>query len=170
MSELSLEDLEGGTEFPDLVLGTVAPLGTPWDEAFEPYVIRGLKEWGYKHVETIRVSTLLKNVSYLRAPHPPDHPEHQRVAQLMDRGNELRELTDRREALALLVAAEIKARRAANGNNPSGHAFVVHQFKTPEEITWLRKIYGDAFHLLALYSPHGDRLRYLKDKWQMTDS
>ena len=169
MSELSLADLEGGTRFPDLVLGTVAPVGTPWNEAFEPYLIGGLKAWGYTNVETIRVSALLKNVSYLSVPHPSDHPERERVTTLMDRGNEFRQRTERREALALLVAAEIRARRAANGNKHTGQAFVVHQFKTPEEVSWLRSIYGDAFHLLALYSSHADRLRYLMGKGQMTE-
>src|SRR5574341_1361397 len=170
MPNLQLSDLDGNTDHPELVFGTVAAVGTPWDEGFEQYLRVGLKSWGYETVDTIRVSRLLKDIPFLAQSYPEDQPERQRVTQLMNRGNELREKSGRPEALALLVAAEIKARRLAAGpNGLSRQAFIVHQLKTPEEVSWLRRIYGDAFHLLGLYSPQGDRQRYLVKKWSMSD-
>src|ERR1041384_2434020 len=143
MTSVRLSDLDGNTDHPELVFGTVAAVGTPWDEGFEQYLPRGLEAWGYK-VETIRVSELLKDIPDLETPYPPGDVEYPRVSQLMNRGNDLRKATERPEALALLVAATIRARRLATGSDSlSKRAFIVRQLKTPEEVAWLRHIYGD---------------------------
>ncbi|SRR6266496_366801 len=170
MTQVRLRDLDGDTDYPELVFGVVAAVGTPWKEAFEPYLLGGLTTRGYTGAETISVSSLLKDIPYLTEPYPPDYPEYERVTKLMNRGNELRKTSGRLEALALMVAARIKGLRPkATDGALSGRAFIVHQLKTPEEVLWLRRTYGDAFHLVGLYSPHADRQKYLVEKKGMTE-
>jgi deoxycytidylate deaminase len=165
MASLTLLDLDGGVERPTLFFGVVAAVGTPWREAFEPYLKGGLVGRKYKDVQTIGVSALLKPLK-LKNPFPPAGVgEYKRVTMLMNRGDELRRVSRRGEALALMVAAELSARRARSSEgNLTERAFIINQLKHPDEVLWLRHIYGAAFHLIGLYSPRGERRGYLTRK------
>jgi cytidine deaminase len=46
----------------------------------------------------------------------------------------------------------------------SSHAYIVRQFKRPEEIELLRKVYGRQFILVSAYSPSEDRISLIQDK------
>jgi deoxycytidylate deaminase len=78
----------------------------------------------------------------------------------MDAGDLLREKLDRGDAMALLGALGIAAKRRDLGEGRSC-AFVIRQLKHPEEVSTLRRIYGDRLFVLALYSTYGERLRHL---------
>jgi len=158
---VNLSDLDGGISHPELFFGVVAAIGTPWP-SIDPFLRAILTARGY-HVEpTIRVSELLKGFR-LKCPYPRDGvDERTRVTMLMDMGDELRRVTGRSEALALMVAAKIAAMRPETKDRSlAGRAFFIHQVKHPDEVLWFRHIYGDAFHLIGLYSPRSARAQFL---------
>jgi len=43
----------------------------------------------------------------------------------------------------------------------SGKAFILNQLKHPDEVIWLRHIYGNAFHLVGVFCPEDVRFQYL---------
>jgi deoxycytidylate deaminase len=164
-----LADLDGGIDQPELFFGVVAAVGTPWSTV-EPYLRGGLASRGYMVDPLIKVSELLR-LFKLKVPYPPTTAdEYERVTTLMDMGDELRRVTGRSESLALMVAAHINAKRPpGEDRNLPGRAFLIHQLKHPDEVLWLRHIYGDAFHLIGLYSLPRARKEYLKRTFAMSD-
>lgn len=149
---------------PELVFGFAAPVGSNLD------IVAGALEDGLDsreyELETIRVSSFLETLD-LESPTPPDDAdEYERITCLMDRGNELRHLSDSDEVLALLAAARINGERP---NDPdispyrSGMAYVIRQIKHPGEVIWLRRIYGRAFHLIGVNCARSTRKEYLTD-------
>lgn len=137
---------------PELIFGLTAAVGTPLS-----YVINVLNNElscrGYS-CDKIQLSGLMEGIE-LRTKSPSSGmSEYDRISCLMNRGNELRQLAGANEALALFAVAKI------NGQRPkeppfymSGRAFVLRQLKHPDEVFWLRTIYGQAFHLLGVYCP-----------------
>lgn len=109
------------------------------------------------------------------------HPEHSSAspklyAHKMNLGNHLRRLTDMPDALALLAVLKIReyrknvyesqpGKKPADSKNPippiPRQAYVAHQLKRPEEVETLRRIYGDTFILLGVYSSRRDRIENL---------
>ncbi|MGD0992887.1 MAG: anti-phage dCTP deaminase [Gemmatimonadales bacterium] len=155
-------------EKPELVIGIVAAIGTPI-ESVEPYLNSYLGRHGYR-MDTIRVSDFLKGFT-LQSPEPDPAAEmysYERLTALMDRGDELRRVTKRSDALALLVAARISALRPeTEPQYLNARAFFVRQLKHPDEVFSLRAIYGDAFHLIGFYSSDNVRrqnlAKYMKE-------
>jgi cytidine deaminase len=86
----------------------------------------------------------------------------------MTQGNELRKKTGRNDAMAILGIGTIKRIRSemgGSGMHPKGrHAYILRSLKHPDEIATLRRIYGDAFYLLAAYAPHERRKEYLAQR------
>jgi deoxycytidylate deaminase len=150
-----------GIDKPELIFGLVAPVGTPLRHlsAFLIHALRG--QHGYEGVE-IYLSQFLTGFNLPTPEPPPNASEYERLNTLMTRGNELREAMDGGEALALLAAVEIQSRRPTTdpGTLP-GTAFVLNQLKHPDEVVWLRTIYGAAFQLIGVFCPEEDRKQYL---------
>src|SRR5690606_1180970 len=144
---------------PELVIGLVAAVGTPL-EYVSRVVGKLLEERCYK-TEVIRFSELLSSVT-LTTPIPSSESRYERLMSLMDRGNELRRIAGGGEVLALMAAAQINDRRpqTSAGQVPphlEGRAFLLRQLKHPDEVLWLRRIYGSAFHLVGVYSSEAIR-------------
>lgn len=151
-------------ERPELVIGVVAPVGTPLNYVCNT-IEQMLKDRQYD-VETIKLSELLDSMT-LPTPVPSQSAStFERIMALMNRGNELRTVTEGGEALALLAAARINEKREyrrLDGSPPhmSGRAFILRQLKHPDEVLWLRKIYGDSFHLVGVFCPEEARINSL---------
>jgi len=144
-------------EKPEIFIGLVAAVGTPLD-----FVCKILEEEFEKRdykVEEIRLSDFLKENLMLETQFPSEpKTEFDRIKNLMDRGNELRKNSDAPEILALIAAAQINEKRPSDDQKfLSGNSFVFRQLKHPDEILWLRKIYGKAFHLIGIYCPEDIR-------------
>ena len=154
-------DLRGVRE-PEIVIGLVGALGTPIG-LIEKSLENELESVGYS-ADVIRLSDYLVAYDNLPTPEPTESDSADtRLTALMNRGNELRELLKRGDALAMHAAADINQKR------PDGlpralekKAFVLHQLKHPDEVLLLRRVYGDAFHLIGIYTPQKVRLEYLK--------
>ncbi len=153
-------------EKPEIVFGLVAAVGTPLNGVCK--ILEEEMEARQYTLETIRLSRFLRE-KYLCFKTPihkdinEDLNEYERLNILMDRGNELRSSTSSNEILALLASAEINSKRP--NEEPyflSGKAFLLHQLKHPDEVLWLRKIYGSAFHLIGVYSSEESRQNNLR--------
>lgn len=157
---------------PELVIGITAAMGTPLD--FVESSIREMLQRRDYTVETLRLSRFLAGLA-LNTPHPSSSvDEYTRVSTLMDRGNELRSLVGGGHALSLLAVAKIhelrsKATIGSRRQHLDGRAFIIRQLKHPDEVVWLRRIYGDAFHLVGVYCPEPVRHQNLIFFGTMTD-
>lgn len=150
---------------PELVIGLVAPIGTPLD-GFIAALNRELESRGYEtHVH--RLTTLLERDA---APHAQEgltgSETFKRYMRLMTQGDQLRERTESPDILALYAALAIgELRVEVRKSRPMpGTAHIIRQLKHPEEVYRLRSIYGDAFLLLGLYCPVDVREKLLEDK------
>ena len=92
-------------------------------------------------------------------------PEEDRYETYMDAGNDLRRRIKRGDAPAILAVMSIREQRARiTGNERIAApccAYILRQLKRREEVATLRHIYGDAFLLVAAYSPENERMRKL---------
>ena len=149
---------------PELIIGITAAVGTPLD--FVVSAIREILQQRSYTVETLWLSKFLESLTLASPDPPPDADEFTRISRLMDRGNELRSLVGGGHALALLAVArvyEIRSERVGKNARKylDGHAFVIRQLKHPDEVGWLRRICGDAFHLIGVYCPESVRKQHL---------
>jgi deoxycytidylate deaminase len=140
-----------------LVFGIVAATGThidPFADVFSAL----LRKYGYEPVP-IRLTDLLLEHA-IESGSLVWRDEGERIQKLMDAGDLLREKLRRSDAMALLGALGIAAKRRDLGQ-AKPCAFVIRQLKHPEEVATLRRIYGDRLFVMALYSTYGERLRHL---------
>lgn len=149
-----------GVEKPELVIGFVAPVGTPLTHLCS-ILIRELDKLDYQG-EEIHLSRFLSEFLLNTDEPVAGASDFIRINTLMTRGNELREAMGGGEALALVAAADIQSRRPSEGSRAlSGTAFILNQIKHPDEVVWLRTIYGSAFHLVGVFCPEESRLQHL---------
>ena len=91
---------------PELIFGIVSAVGTPLRNICR-VITEELSKREYS-CEEIRLSRFLNEGYQLKSLLPSlDCTEFERISRLMDRGNELRQLSNGGEALALLAAAYI---------------------------------------------------------------
>jgi deoxycytidylate deaminase len=146
---------------PEVIIGFVAPIGTPL-RMLEPILVDELDKREYESVK-IRVS------DFTRFADPkfqvPAEESYGRYSALMNLGNDLRKRSGRNDILALFTAARIAQERPADEpRHLIKTAFLVSQLKHPEEVFRLRRIYGDNFVLFGLYCPLEQRLQFLKTR------
>ncbi len=145
-------------EKPELVFGIVAPVGTNLD-LFTRVLESELRNRGYSS-SLFRLSEYTNTLSLLETPAPAANAdEGTRILTQIKRGNEARDRYRRNEILALCAVADISVQRQQR--HLPGHAFILRQFKHPEEVSLLRSIYGGGFHLLGVYAPLDERVDYL---------
>jgi len=167
---MSIEDTSEfeGIEKPELFFGIAAALGAPL-HSFQAVIESAVRGRGYD-VEVVHLSNFLNAFKLPTPPPPTGADEYTRVRTLMDRGNELRKQSGGSEALAGLFAAHVNAQRPTKKPRTlSGKAFVLRQLKHPDEVYWLRHIYGPAFHLIGLYAPAVTRKQYLCQSMKLTE-
>jgi hypothetical protein len=143
-------------EKPELIFGLVAAVGTPLDN-LSRIIIDEFRNRDYS-CEEIRLSKFLEGYQ-LTTPLPGQNKsKYEEYRVKMNRGNELRQLSGGGEALALIAAAYINSLRPLQ--EPyymSGKSFLLRQLKHPDEVYWLRRIYGSAFHLIGISCPESIR-------------
>jgi len=145
------------------VFGLVGPLGSPMTKVTK-LLSDGLGLLGYI-ADEIRLSDFLGAYDSLPTLNPAaTAPPFERWMALMSRGNELRERLQRGDALAMHAAAAINQRRPGQGSRAlERRAFVLRQLKHPDEVRLLRQVYGDAFHLVGVYTPERVRHEHLRN-------
>lgn len=154
----------------ELVFGLVAPIGTDATKVAENLVSQ-LAEFGYR-TTIVRLSEFIEPMcSMLGTPcELAAEPEHDRILSRIKAANaayrEFNETAlpaDRNAMLALAAMNEIAAARAerAAENALLNEAHVLVTLKRSEEVAALRTVYGHGFHLISVFAPEEERVRYL---------
>lgn len=145
--------LQGQFQDTELIIGIVNAVGTENRRVLDPLKDR-LAGFGYA-VEEIRVSTLLPKPEAVSG-------EYERIKHYMNHGDELRRKTQNNAILAAGAAHKIKELRKGD---PKKIAYLVNSLKHPDEVEFLRKVYGEGFYLFGIHADEKRRHAYLvKDK------
>lgn len=154
----------------ELVFGLVAPIGTDANKVAENLVSQ-LVEFGYK-TTIIRLSDFIEPMSAMLglACNLRDDPEHDRISTRIKAANsayqafnKVSEPQDKNAMLSLAAVERIASARKdrAPGDALLNEAHVLVTLKRSEEVAALRSIYGHGFHLIGVFAPEEERVKYL---------
>ncbi|MDB5072156.1 MAG: CMP/dCMP deaminase zinc-binding protein [Candidatus Eremiobacteraeota bacterium] len=146
---------------PELVFGLIGALGADIG-AVEGYVRDRVSRLGYTVPETIKLTALLRELRGPAFDALKNGADGGSIAEKMDAGNELRTVTKRGEAMAMLGVNGIRTYREEQGrerNGPQPTAFIINSLKHPTEVLALRKIYGSAFVAIAVFNERSERTK-----------
>jgi len=144
-------------ENPELVIGLVAPVGTPL-QLVQTELESLLGELRYT-TQVLHLSDYTGGFEL--GPRTRRLGEAARIKVAMDRGNEARRKTGRNDILALAAIGDIRRIRGEDQETLPGRAFILRQLKRPEEVALLRRTYGEGFVLLGVYCRRRDRVDQL---------
>ena len=155
---------------PELIIGLVGPIGVNLD-AVAASLIKTLGELGYS-ADTIRLTDVMV---HKRVKTKKDETSYfGKYKSLITYANEFRKLAKTDDAMAGLAVAEIRRHRSTRSGDPNrpalGHAYIVRQFKRPEEIALMRRVYGRKFVQVSVYGSAPDRRKVLMDKISSYDA
>jgi deoxycytidylate deaminase len=157
----------------ELVFGLVAPIGTDAVQVADNLASQ-LREFGSES-EIVRLSEFIDPYSAMLGIECvlKDRPELERISTRISAANRLyRAFNERAEEdesnalLALAAANHIARRRNANGPGEASldHASILVTLKRPEEVTYLRRIYGTGLHIIGIFATEEERVRHLSRK------
>jgi deoxycytidylate deaminase len=160
--EIEIEDRERAIEYakrPELVFGLIGALGAEVGTV-EGHLRDRMSRLGYEVPETVKLTVLLRE---LKGPAFENLGDRASISSKMDAGNELRTITKRGEAMAMLGVNRIRAYRGergtGRGRGMKATAFIIDSLKHPTEVLALRKIYGSAFVAIAVFNERTERIR-----------
>jgi deoxycytidylate deaminase len=144
---------------PELIFGLVGPIGVDLDTV-AVLLEEALHSVGY-NVDLLRVTKLMREI-----PTPvvlQDNPHYiDSFRQRIDYANAVRQKVNRADAMAILAISAIRQlRQERNGNEEApiaSQAYIIRQFKRPEEIRLLRSVYGRQFIQISAYAPQKFRI------------
>jgi hypothetical protein len=154
---------------PELMFGLVGPIGVNIDAVIDA-LRSALEDVEYDSqlihltsaLDPVPLKTKVDNSSYFS-----------RYMSLIKRANEYRKAAGNAAAMAGLAILHIRKRRndlGAPASEPAlGNAFIVRQFKRPEEIELLRRTYGRKFIQISVYGSESDRRTVLIEKIRKFD-
>ncbi|MFT4804993.1 MAG: deoxycytidylate deaminase [Psychroserpens sp.] len=133
----------------EIVIGLVSAVGTEIFRVLTPLTDR-LKGFGYDVIE-IKASALL--------PKPPDRcNEYERIKHYMTEGDQIRKSSNNNGILAYGAVKLI----TENRHQPlKKTAYIINSLKHPDEVSLLRKVYGQGFYLIGIHSDKIRRINYL---------
>jgi deoxycytidylate deaminase len=151
---------------PELVFGIVGPIGVDI-EAVMDALAEALKDVGYTPIP-IHLTQLIRDK---RIKVKLDFSTYySRFHSLIDYANAYRKLAKSAAALAGIAILDIRRRRAQITKDPGtpalGTAYIVRQFKRPEEIDLMRQVYGRKFVQVSVFGSAADRRRVMMEKIQ----
>jgi cytidine deaminase len=142
---------------PELVLGLIGPVGCDLDQLTN-WLKNALSSVSYESRDVRLIGLVLEFEDWQNT---PTSPFHERAHARMTAGNQFRQRTRLKDALALLAAAAIRDERKREHGEPMRPiqrcAYILRSLKTPEEVDALREIYGPNFVAVAAYMPRRDR-------------
>jgi cytidine deaminase len=158
----------------ELFIGLIGATGTDLSMV-QVALCDGLRIARYVPVR-IRLSELIEEQFAVSRP----STEYERIKQAMDLGNELRETNN--AAVAMLGILQVRRFRQEHWESNSAklpretsprdypsiplakHAYLFRSLKHPDEVELLRKIYGDSFYLISVYSARENRKAALEKR------
>jgi deoxycytidylate deaminase len=164
---------------PEIFIGLIGAVGT------DLYRIRETLKQELRRAnyipEIIHLSKLMMDLDNLENLTTIDKgPEDDRIDKFMDAGDAIRDSISRGDAVVLLGISKIQDIREENQpvssqltqheELPEIHplnrrAYIFHSLKHPEEIRTLRRVYGDAFIAISVYSPRDVRKHALSERF-----
>jgi|TARA_R100000501_G_scaffold15987_1_gene29043 deoxycytidylate deaminase len=153
---------------PELVIGLAGPIGIDI-EAMAAEVDRALGQVNYVS-RTVRITELMLryNAPGVEAA-GSDYFSNMNFK--MDHANKLCELAGTPDALMWLAIEGIRERRrelvaefGVDSEIPSDAGYIIRQLKRPEEVQFLRRIYGKNFVLISGYGSQEHRLQRVSEK------
>lgn len=164
-------------EKPELVIGLVAPIGVDLQFVSEQ-ITNVLAEVQYD-VESVRLTDEMTQIALGWSPDPESYIESYLAR--IKYANEIRERLGT-DALAALAISKIRSSRGEHWrrvldeeelakSRPDlpedtaipARAYLVRQFKLPDEIVLMRRVYGRHFILVSAFAPRSVRLQRIKD-------
>ena len=162
------------TKTPELIFGLVGPIGCNIQEV-EDALSASLKSVDYTP-HTISLSNIAAEIQTLSSETGIKEPET--LSEKIVAGNAARQKTGLNDILAMGAVTKIRKIRTENGEEPNddgsqrilpGHAFILRQLKTKEEVRLLQKVYGDCFIQISIAQPLNDRISSLKTRIRAED-
>jgi len=156
-------------EKPELIFGLVGPMGVDLTAVSES-LTRSLQEMKYK-------STLIHLTNFIpfrRLDVSIDESTFfSRYKSLIDCGNAFCQQAGDNAAMAGIAISQIRRERAKITGDEKipdyGRAYILRQFKRPEEISSMRAVYGSKFIQVSVSGSVTDRKRILEDKIRSYD-
>lgn len=148
----------------EVFIGLVGAVGTNLNLISE-VISEELSSFNYL-AEPIIISNLISQLPRWASHCENLNGEEDRINGLMRLGDKIRDEAGA-DALAVLSVANIAEIRSQKGCTTSPlkkHAYLIKSLKTVEEVKFFRKLYGDAFLLISVYSPTEERRNNLAQK------
>lgn len=155
------------TKSSEIVLGLITTVGTDTENVIR-YMKDHLAKFSYV-TEIINVSSEI--LTDFEEQTPKFDSEYERIKHFMDLGNNIR--NERKDASIIMkgVASHILSKRDSI-DDPSPRekvAYIVKSIKHPEEADYLKRVYGDGFHLIGITGDVLNRQNYLTDVKAMSE-
>lgn len=146
----------------ELVVGMVCAVGTDYGP-IRISLEKILARYNYSS-RVIKISDLIER--FTERPLATS-PENLRISERMTAGNALCRETGRKDIWALAAMADINSRRPEDPSGPNAQprtAQILLSLKRPQEVTTLRKVYGNGFFLIGVFATEKERLDYLIER------
>jgi deoxycytidylate deaminase len=156
--------VNGTVSSPELFFGIVGPIGVDIDA-----VVENLKD----QLERVNYKSSIIHLTKYLGIQPDNSSYFARYTSLIKGGNAVRLKAQDNAAMAALGIGAIRdAREKTSGSKDKpahGQAYIVRQFKRPEEIHLMRKVYGRKFIQLSVYGGEIQRKNVLIRKIKAFD-
>ena len=158
---MSFEDKING----ELVIGIISPIGTDTKATID-YIKEHLAKFNYQtEVVNIAKDVLLK----LANSNNQWSNEYERIKAHIELGNKIRKEKKDNSILMKGALSIILEGRNQQAPQPKPRtAYIIKSLKHPEEISFLREVYGVGFYLLGVTSTSENRLLYLQQQKKMS--
>ena len=165
----SVKNVLKNIQHPELFCGLVAPIGVDTQKIVH-FITNSLDSVGYK-ATPVKLTQLMKEVA--TTVQLADSPPEIRYDTHIKYANEVRELfesddpsdVDGDAALAMLAVSKIRSLRKVETEDEmrpdEKRAYIIDQFKRPEEIKLFRRIYGRLFVLFSVHASAKKRKQIL---------
>lgn len=147
---------------PEVFIALIGKMGSDTHLVCE-YIEAILKTFAYKS-HYIHVTNSLEVFSSIKT---IEEPKYKRYHSYIDACNEVRKSLSSDDAMAMLALKQIREQRqqilkdqgrpAKEVSPARGNAYIISQFKRPEEIQALRAVYGGLFVVISLYETVSER-------------
>ncbi|PRH88708.1 deoxycytidylate deaminase [Labrys okinawensis] len=155
---------------PELIIGLVGPIGADIDSTVE-FLTKNLKEVNYS-VHLIHLTDYMEFADVKQKIDKSTY--YNKYKTLISYANEFRKMAKNNAAMAGLAIMQIRAHREkqrGDANSPAlGTAYIIRQFKRPEEIDVMRGLYGRKFIQVSIYGNEIERRRHLIQKIRRYDN
>jgi deoxycytidylate deaminase len=162
----------------ELVFALIAPVGTDY-RLVADHLRSQLFSFRYNS-KIIQLSSAIETYSKQLAVQPElqSANEYVRIKSHMRGANALyrrfNEVCDREEENALFALhaiSEINEQRIAKDEKRPllGHAHIILTLKRPQEVTYLRRVYGQGLQVISVFSPEEERIKFLRYKKHLTE-